>query len=119
MKNQNFLKRLGYAANGLGYALRNEASFRTQVILGILVFLALGILGAEPLWWAVITLCVMMVWTAELFNTALEAFVDHIHPAQHSAIAIVKDCAAGAVLISSLLSILVFAFYLAQRFHLL
>lgn len=85
--------------------------------MGILVFLIVGILGASPLWWAIITLCIMMVWTAELFNTALEAFVDHIHPAEHSAIAIVKDCAAGAVLISSGLSVLVFMFYLASRFY--
>lgn len=119
MKNQTFRKRLGFAYSGIRHAYRNEASFRTQLIMGILVFAALGWLGASPSWWAIITLCVMMVWTAELFNTALEQFIDHIHPAQHSMIGLAKDCAAGAVLISSLLSVLVFAFYLADRFHLL
>ena len=38
---------------------------------------------------------------AELFNTAIESLADHLHPEQHPAIKVVKDCAAGAVLVAS------------------
>jgi diacylglycerol kinase len=37
-----------------------------------------------------------------MFNTAIEALADHLHPEIHPSIRIVKDCAAGAVLVASL-----------------
>ncbi|RYZ56748.1 MAG: diacylglycerol kinase [Proteobacteria bacterium] len=116
MKNQSFFTRFGFAANGIKTAVKNEASFRTQLIIAILVLLVLGILGAKPLWWALVMLCIAAVLTAEMFNTALEQLIDHLHPERHTAIGIVKDCAAGAVLISSLSSVVIFAFFLVDRF---
>ena len=41
------------------------------------------------------------VISAELFNTAIEHLADHLHPEIHPSIRIVKDCAAAAVLVSS------------------
>jgi diacylglycerol kinase (ATP) len=40
------------------------------------------------------------VVAAELANTAVEHLADHLHPEIHPSIRIVKDCAAGAVLIA-------------------
>lgn len=119
MKNQSFLKRFAYALAGIRVAIEKEKSFRTQLIAAILVFVALAWLGASPVWWAIIALCVSLVLTAELFNTALEQFIDHMHPGQHIAVGIAKDCAAGAVLISSVFSVLVFIAYLIDRFYFL
>jgi len=41
------------------------------------------------------------VLAAELFNTAVERLADHLHPDLHPEIRVVKDCAAGGVLIST------------------
>ena len=38
----------------------------------------------------------------ELINTAIETLADHLNPQRHPQIRIVKDCAAGAVLIAVL-----------------
>ncbi len=116
MKNQNFAKRLGFAWSGIKSAIQNEKSFRTQVIITILVILSLGILGANPVWWALILICIGMVLSAELMNTALEAFIDRIHPDIHPAVGLAKDCAAGAVWVSSMIAALVYGFYLIDRF---
>ncbi len=43
----------------------------------------------------------------ELVNTAIEQLADRLHPEKHPSIAIVKDCAAAAVLISSIAALLV------------
>jgi diacylglycerol kinase (ATP) len=43
----------------------------------------------------------LLVLVAELFNTALESLIDHLHPEIHPAIKIAKDSAAGAVLLLS------------------
>lgn len=116
MKNQSFFIRFGFAAAGIKTAIRGESSFRIQVSITVIVLLALGILQATTLWWAIITLCIAMVLTAEMFNTALEHLIDHIHPDRHTAIGVAKDCAAGAVLISSLASVVIFGFFLIDRF---
>ena len=101
-KNLSFLHRLRFALAGLGHALRSERSLRTQAAMLGLVLLALIVLRPGALWWAAVLLASAAVLAAELFNTALEALVDHLHPDQHPRIRIVKDCAAAAVLIASL-----------------
>jgi len=42
------------------------------------------------------------VVAAELMNTAIENLADLLHPEVHPALRIVKDCAAGAVLVATL-----------------
>ena len=100
-KNQSFLRRLRFALAGLVHVLRAEHSFRVQVVAAVAVFVALGILQPEPLWWALVGLATAGVLAAELFNTALEHLADHLHPDVDPAIRIVKDCAAAAVLVTS------------------
>lgn len=102
MKNLSFTKRLGFALAGMRHALHAERSFRTQVIIGVAVVAAMAILRPEPGWWAVVGLAIGIVLAAELFNTAIEQLVDHLHPELHPSIRIVKDCAAAAVLLASL-----------------
>ena len=101
-KNLSFLRRLRFALAGLGHALRSERSLRTQAVVFVFVLMALILLRPGALWWAVVLLASGAVLAAELFNTALEALVDHLHPEHHPRIRIVKDCAAAAVLIASL-----------------
>jgi undecaprenol kinase len=102
MKNQGFHKRLGFAINGIATAWRNEHSFKLHIFAALLVVVLLIAVQPDPLWCAVIALTVVGVLAAELFNTAVETLADHLHPQQHPHIKIVKDCAAGAVLLVSL-----------------
>ena len=117
-KNQTFVRRLGFALAGLGHALRVERSLRTQAVVLALVVAVLIVLRPGLLWWAVVLLASAGVLSAELFNTALEALLDHLHPEQHPQIRIVKDCAAAAVLIAALGAVTIaiaLAVHLARR----
>jgi undecaprenol kinase len=102
LKNQGFHKRLGFAISGIVSALRSESSFRLHILASLLVIGLLILVRPVPLWWAVMAVTIACVLAAELFNTAIETLVDHLHPQQHPHIKIVKDCAAGAVLLVSL-----------------
>ena len=102
VKNKPFHRRLGFAFAGILHALRQENSFRTQAVVACVVLGGLFYLRPAPGWWAAIILAVVLVLAAELMNTALELLVDHLHPEQHSRIKLVKDCAAGAVLVTSI-----------------
>ena len=118
MKNQSLFYRLGFALAGLTTTWRSEHSFKTHVVATVAVLAVLLWLKPVPLWWAIAALTIGFVLAAEVFNTAVEGLADHLHPEQHPAIKVVKDCAAGAVLIASIAALGVaaaFVYELAQR----
>lgn len=117
-KNRPFRARLGFAFKGLAFGLGAENSLKFQAAAFVAVVIALAVLRPEPLWWALVLLAGFAVLAAELFNTALEHLVDHLHPDVHPRIRIVKDCAAAAVLLTVLGAVAVgvtLALHLAGR----
>jgi diacylglycerol kinase (ATP) len=100
-KNQPFIYRLRFALTGLAATWRSEANFRLQIAALAAVVVTLILLKLEPVWWALVLLTSGLVLTAELLNTALEHLADHLHPETHPRIALVKDCAAAAVLLAA------------------
>lgn len=117
LKNRPFRDRLGFAISGIVHTIRSENSFRVHVLATCAALLALIALRPSPLWWAIITLTVTMVLGAELINTALEHLVDLLHPEQHPRIKLMKDCAAGAVLVFSIGALGVAAAFLVDYFR--
>ena len=107
MKKQPFIKRLLFALAGVRSTLAEERSFRTQVFCAGGALLLLVAIRPKPIWWAIIATSVFAVLAAEMFNTALETLVDHLHPVRHPMIGRAKDCAAGGVLLLSLSAVLV------------
>jgi diacylglycerol kinase (ATP) len=101
-KNQSFRARLGFACAGILAGLRSEHSLRWQFLALVGILIVLLIFQPGAFWYALVALSSAGVIAAELFNTALEHLADHLHPQLHPNIKIVKDCAAGAVLIASL-----------------
>lgn len=99
---------------GIVCAWRGEASFRQQSVVAAGVLLLLLWRRPALVWWALLLMNCGLVLAAELFNTALENALDHLHPEQHDAIRIAKDCAAGAVLVLSLTGFGVFITFLAS-----
>ena len=97
-----------YAFQGLIYGFSSQRNFRIQVILG-LCSLAIGIwLNLELGQLAIIVFTVASVLVLELINTAIEAAVDlAIGRRFHPLARIAKDCAAAAVLIASISSLLI------------
>jgi diacylglycerol kinase (ATP) len=92
-----------YAWAGVLYATATQRNFRVHLGVGAIA-VALGImLGITPLEFAVVGIMIALVLTMELLNTAVEAMVDlAIGDQYHDLAKIAKDCAAGAVLISSI-----------------
>jgi undecaprenol kinase len=99
MKNRPFSHRLRFALTGLSEGWRRESSFRTQVALGVLTVIVVAVLRASAIWCAVVALTIALVLAAELLNSALEGLVDRLHPETHPEIRVVKDMAAGSVLL--------------------
>lgn len=114
MKNQSFYKRMTFAMEGIVSAWRMEASFRLQGCAAVAVIVVLAWSRPAAIWWALLLLNCSLVLAAELFNTAIEQLIDHLHPELHPSIKIAKDCAAGAVLMLSLSAVCVFVAFLIE-----
>ncbi len=108
MKNLGFFRRLGFAFNGFRAAFNSEASFQIQTLAAAFILIFLLIFRPEPVWWAIIALTVSSVLALELLNTSLEKTLDLLHPEKHELVRVAKDCAAGAVLVMSTTSLVVF-----------
>lgn len=104
----NLIISFKYAWAGLRYAFITQRNFRIHVVIGTLA-IGLGVfLQLKAVEMAVIGITIGLVLALELLNTAIESVVDlTVKQAYHELAKIAKDCAAGAVLVSAIASLLV------------
>ncbi|MGI4873946.1 MAG: diacylglycerol kinase family protein [Janthinobacterium lividum] len=92
----------GHSLRGVGFALRSEVHMQlhaaaTAVVVGLGCYCHL-----RPVEWALVALAVAGVWSAELFNTAIETLTNLVSPGYHPLAGRAKDIASGAVLLAAL-----------------
>jgi diacylglycerol kinase len=90
-----------YAFGGWWYVIRTQRNAWIHTIVSISVIAIALWLGLNRYDWALITIAIAMVWTAEFINTALEAIIDLASPEHHELARISKDVGASAVLIAA------------------
>ena len=96
-----------WAFRGAFYTFKTQKHMKFHLVAAILVILAAFILEVEPWQWAVLFLTIGSVITAEAFNTAIELVLDLTHPQYHPLAGLAKDVAAGAVLLSSIIAVII------------
>ena len=93
----------GTSMKGLAGAFREEAAFRQELALAVVV-IPLGLwLGRTGLERAILIAPMFLVLVVELINSALEATVDRIGHERHTLSGLAKDIGSAAVLMSLLL----------------
>lgn len=103
------LKSLIFASKGIWYALRKDSGFKSQIIFGFPIVVAIIYMGwplSELEWWLVGASYAFILIT-ELQNSAIETALDHIHPEHHESIGHSKDMIAGSVLIAGFVALAV------------
>jgi len=101
-KISGFLKSVQIACKGIIYLFIFHRNMRLIFILGLLAFLMglfFDLKGIE-----LVTLCITitLVFMAEIFNTAIELMLNSLTEEYHVKIRLVKDIAAGIVVITCL-----------------
>lgn len=85
---------------GLRYAFANEAAFRQELLLSV-ILVPLGLwLGKTPAEKACLAGSLLLVLIIELMNSSLEAAVDRIGQEKHPLAGHAKDLGSAAVFIS-------------------
>lgn len=89
------------ALQGLLDAL-HDTGCRTQMILAALALCAGFVLKLSAIEWVAVIICIGLVITAEILNTCIERVCDLYSNEFDERIRLIKDLAAGAVLVSAL-----------------
>jgi len=91
---------LQYSLAGFSAACRNEAAFRQEVLLSLILIPIAAILPVGGLGKALMIASVLLVLIVELLNSAIEATVDRISLENHELARRAKDMGSAAVLLS-------------------
>ena len=107
MKNKKLINSFKYAFQGIGSAFKSERNLKIHYSVMTLVVIA-GILLkiSFPEW--IVCICLFgLVISAEMFNTAIEYVVDIASPEKQEKAKYAKDIAAGAVLVTAIVSAII------------
>jgi len=107
MKQQTILKAFINAFNGMKYFFLHERNGKIQLcVAAAVVALAVG-LGVSTTDWIALLVCIAMVLSLEMLNSALEKLSNLVQEDYHPVIKTVKDVAASAVLFASLIAAII------------
>ena len=93
----------GYSKDGLRAAYRHESAFRQLVWLNGLLLVLAVVLDFGPATRMMLITASFLSLIVELFNTAIEAAVDHTSTARHELAKRAKDAASAAQMLALLL----------------
>lgn len=91
---------LGYSISGFKGAYRDEAAFRQEVLLAVILIPAGLWLGQSGVERALLVGVVLLVLVVELLNSGIEAVVDRFGGEHHELSGLAKDMGSAAVLLS-------------------
>ena len=105
-----FMAGFSFAFSGLWHALRTQLNMKVHISIAMIA-IALGIvLHISAVEFAIIFVAIAEVLIAEVFNTVIELCVDLASPSYHQLAKTAKDVAAGAVLLSAIMAVIIALF---------
>ncbi len=101
MKPRNWFESLNCAIEGILYASKTQRHMKVHFAAAVLILVLALFLDVGRHDFIILALSITLVLFAEMINTALEVTIDLIHEQYHPLAKVVKDTAAGGVLIAS------------------
>jgi len=99
---RTWIQMLRDAMRGVKIAVRGEVNFFVHFFIAVLAGVAGGIVELSDERWCVYILCVTIVLTAEMFNTAIEHLARAVTREQQPEVRNALDVASGAVLLAAI-----------------
>lgn len=96
-----------YALHGVRHVLKHERNARIHLWVALMAFLLGVLLQVSDAQLAAVFFAVILVFLAEIFNTAIERTLDLIDLSENPQVKLIKDMAAGAVLVASAAAIVI------------
>ncbi|NCC80935.1 MAG: diacylglycerol kinase family protein [Clostridia bacterium] len=105
-KSKNLFESFKHAFSGMTFAFRNEKNFKIH-FMAMIIAISLGLLfKLSTVRWILLFLQIGMVISVEVINSAFERTVDLIVQDYNIEAKRIKDMAAGAVLVVSIVAVI-------------
>jgi diacylglycerol kinase (ATP) len=96
-----------FALEGIAAFFQSEHNAWLHFMATVAVFTLATLVGVTKTEWLALVFAIAFVWVAEIFNTCIERIMDFISDQRHKEIKLIKDLAAGAVLIAAITALVV------------
>lgn len=106
---QRLGRALGYSWKGLRAAVRHEAAFRQELLVGVPALVLAWVLAPSARDALLLSLVVVVVWVVELLNSAIEALADAVSLDDHPLLGRAKDLGSAAVMVTLLAAVATWA----------
>ncbi len=107
MRKINRLQSFQYAFAGIWHTFKTQRNAQIHLVIATIVLILGFILDLGLVEWAVLALTTGFVISTEMLNTVAEAAMDYATSDFNPQVKLVKDVAAGAVLVSAITAIVV------------
>jgi diacylglycerol kinase (ATP) len=98
-------KSIRYAWEGVNAFFESQHNAIIHLYCTVLVVIAAVFFDVSKMELIALLFAAGFVWTAEIFNTAVEALSDHVTPGHHPRVKFIKDLSAAAVLVAALTAV--------------
>jgi diacylglycerol kinase len=92
------LDSFAYAFSGFRYFFITQHNAWIHALATTMTILFGFLFQLSRMEWVAVIIAMAMVWITEMVNTAIEKTMDHLSPATHPAVKLIKDVSAAAVL---------------------
>ena len=104
---KKFFNAVLFALQGIKQFFSRDRNGRIQLVIGIIAITLGFTVSLTAYQWLLVLLCIGMVISLEMINSAIEKYCDLVTTDFHPGIKIIKDVAAGAVLVASIMSLII------------
>ena len=104
---RKFIRSFIYAWSGIIACSKAEINFRWELFIALIVSIVGWFFNISRTDWIILILCFALVLCLEMINTAIEKLADVVSPSIHPQIRLIKDIAAGAVLLSCICCVII------------
>jgi len=104
---KTFFRSVEFALQGVKQFFSRDRNGKIQTIIGITAIILGCTVSLSSVQWLLVLFCIGLVISLEMINSAIEKYCDLVTTDFHPGIKVIKDVAAGAVLIASLMSLVI------------
>jgi len=102
-----FFRSVVFALQGIKQFFSRDRNGKIQFVFGATAILLGFTVSLTSFQWLLVLFCIGLVISLEMINSAIERYCDLVTTNFHPGIKVIKDVAAGAVLVASITSLII------------
>jgi len=104
---KTFFNAVLFALQGIKQFISRDRNGKIQLVFGATAIILGFTVSLTSFQWLLVLFCIGLVISLEMINSAIERFCDLVTTDFHPGIKVIKDVAAGAVLVASITSLII------------